>query len=163
MDAVAPRFNKNQLMTVMLAATVPVNLVDEHRIVFASIRGKVGNHPRYFVVFQEGDDEEKTRFFITNSGAKSYYLYLIGETPAPANPDVWGSKSLEELKYVLTGEGNSMKKNDLKEIVMASVPDTIEDEMPPMSQAFYDKVHAEGGRVTHAGIVYDQPKDKRDA
>lgn len=42
---------------------------------------------------------------------------------------------------------------------MASVPDTIEDELPAMSQEFVDKVHAEGGRLTNAGvIVYDEPK-----
>lgn len=103
MSAVALRFNKNQLMTVMLAATVPVNLVDERRMVFACLRGKVGNYSRYFVVFQEGDDEEKTRFFITNSGAKSYYQFLIGENKSPGNPEVWGSKSLEQLKHIVEG------------------------------------------------------------
>lgn len=105
MNAVAS-FNKNQLMTVLLTTKVQVNLVDEKKIVMAVIRKRVGNHPRYLVVFEEGRDTEKTRFFITNSGAKSYYEFLIGAPGAhQGNPDVWGHKSFEELKHVLEGVG----------------------------------------------------------
>jgi hypothetical protein len=42
--------------------------------------------------------------------------------------------------------------------LLASAPETIVDTIPPMPQEFVDKVHAEGGRITHRGIVYDQPK-----
>lgn len=36
-----------------------------------------------------------------------------------------------------------------------SVPDTIEDELPPVSQAFADKVRAMGGIMTPYGIICD--------
>lgn len=99
-------FNKNQLMTVLLATTVQVNLVDEKRIVMAAVRKKVGNYSRYLAVFEEGRDTEKTRLFITDSGAKSYFDFLTGQPDAPqGNPEVWGHKSLEELKHMLEGEG----------------------------------------------------------
>lgn len=99
-------FNKNQLMTVLLTTKVQVNLVDEKRIVMAAVRKKVGSRPRYLVVFEEGCDTEKTRFFYTDSGAKSYYEFLIGAPGAhQGNPDVWGHKSLEELKHMIEGEG----------------------------------------------------------
>lgn len=38
---------------------------------------------------------------------------------------------------------------------MLSLPTTIEDEIPPVSQAFADKVKAEGGRITAMGIMAD--------
>lgn len=105
MNAVAS-FNKNQLMTVLLTTKVQINLVDEKKIVMAVIRKQVGNRPRYLVVFEEGRDTEKTRFFITNSGARSYYDFLIGAPDArTGNPEVWGHKSFEELKHMLEGEG----------------------------------------------------------
>jgi hypothetical protein len=105
MNAVAS-FNKNQLMTVLLATKVQVNLVDEKKIVMAAIRKPVGSRPRYLVVFEEGRDTEKTRFFYTDSGAKSYYEFLIGAPGArQGNSDVWGHKSFEELKHMIEGVG----------------------------------------------------------
>lgn len=41
-------------------------------------------------------------------------------------------------------------------------PGTIEDEIPPMSQAFHDKVKAAGGRITAAGIIYGGNPSKED-
>lgn len=97
-------FNKNQLMTVLLTTKVLINLVDEERIVFAAIRKKVGNCSRYFVVFQEGSDTEKTRLFATESGAKSYYAFLIGDADAPkGNPETWGHKTFEQMKHMVEG------------------------------------------------------------
>lgn len=104
MNAVTTGFNKNQLMTVLLTTKVAINLVDEKKFVFAAIRKKVGRWPRYFAVFQEGDDTEHTRFFITNSGAQSYYKFLIGDPDAhPGNPAIWGHKTFEELKHLVEG------------------------------------------------------------
>lgn len=104
MNMVAKGFNKNQLMTVLLTTKVQVNLVDEKKIVMAAVRKKVGSRPRYLVVFEEGHDTEKTRFFYTNSGARSYYQFLIGAPDAhPGNPEIWGHRSLEELKHMVEG------------------------------------------------------------
>jgi len=104
MNAVAKSFNKNQLMTVLLTTKVAVNLVDDKKFVFAAIRKKVGSYPRYFAVFEEGEDTEKTRFFITTSGARSYYQFLIGAPIGkPGNPAIWGHKALEELKRMVEG------------------------------------------------------------
>lgn len=104
MNAVTTSFNKSQLMTVLLTTKVAVNLVDDKKFVFAAIRKKVGLRNRYFVVFEEGDDTEKTRFFITNSGAQSYYQFLIGAPIGkPGNPAIWGHRSFEELKHMLEG------------------------------------------------------------
>lgn len=104
MSVVATSFNKNQLMTVLLTTKVAINLVDDKKYVFGAIRKKVGRWNRYFVVFEEGDDTDKTRFFITNSGAQSYYQFLIGSPIGnPGNPEIWGHRSFEELKHMVEG------------------------------------------------------------
>lgn len=104
MNTAVTSFNKKQLMTVLLTTKVAVNLVDDKKIVFAAIRGNVGCRSRYFAVFEEGDDVEKTRFFITNSGAQSYYQFLIGSPIGkPGNPEIWGHRTFEELKHMVEG------------------------------------------------------------
>lgn len=71
--------------------------------VFAQVNKRIGYHPRYFVVFAVGDkpDDSKTRFFVTHSGAKSYFEHLIGlgEPREKRNKNApWGWKSLEALE-----------------------------------------------------------------
>ena len=104
MSAVATRFDKFQPMTQLTMHPAPGVPYSGDWIVFAQINQPVGRYRRYFVIFQQGDDEEKTRFFITNSGARSYYEFLIGSSKAKqGNPEVWGSKSFEQLKHMVEG------------------------------------------------------------
>lgn len=106
MSVVAEDFNKFQPMRQLTMHPNAGGRYSDNWIVFAQIDKPVARWKRYFVVFQQGDDTGKTRFFITNSGARSYYEFLIGSGKArQGNPDVWGHKTFEEMKRLLEGEG----------------------------------------------------------
>lgn len=101
-------FNKFQPMTQLTMHPAPGEAYVSDWIVFAQVNKPVGVYSCHYVVFQQGDDTEKTRFFFTSSGARSYYEHLIGSGKTPEqqrNTETWGCKSLEELKYLLEGKG----------------------------------------------------------
>jgi hypothetical protein len=95
-------FDKTQPMTLIERGNPPEGTTWDSEIVFAKVNKCIGLRRRYYVVFQQGADEEKTRFFFTNSGARAYYEYLIGNRPAPCDVNRWGSKTLENLESLLT-------------------------------------------------------------
>lgn len=102
------KFNKLRAMRQVAIHPAPGVPIMGNWIVFGQINESVGNFLRYFVVFEQGPDEEKTRFFITVTGARSYYEHLIGSGKKPEqqrNTETWGCKSLEELKHLLEGKG----------------------------------------------------------
>lgn len=98
-------FDKHGPMTQLALNPQPGKSVADPWVSFSQINQPVGRlHSRYYVVFLQGDDTEHTRFFITNSGARSYFEHLIGSNPKPNHhPDApWGWYSVEEMKkYVL--------------------------------------------------------------
>lgn len=75
---------------------------DAHRSVeFVIIKHPIGYHKRFYKVEVE-HDHKLTRYFVTNSGARSYFEHLVGISDNPhTNMARWGWKSVKELKAFL--------------------------------------------------------------
>lgn len=72
-------------------------------VIFERIKEPIGRYKKYYRIRLSSGDSIHNRYFITYSGAISYYDFLTGLIPNtsrhPKAP--WGWFSLEELKKVL--------------------------------------------------------------
>lgn len=75
-------------------------------VIFEQVKEPIGRYKKYYRVRLSSGDSIYIRYFITYSGATSYYDFLTGLAPNPErHPETpWGWFSLEELKKILRAD-----------------------------------------------------------
>jgi hypothetical protein len=98
---------------------------------------------------------------LTVSGAGVRYDADVFPEPRSSGKDLLKQPALKDSQYFYMIDGRDQNhpdhpfNKDYKPFPDLSVPETIEDQLV-LPQWFVDKVHAKGGTITMAGIIYEK-------